>query len=71
MNINGFYECEYFDFERSAGKDVNSISCKLRGRLDPTKRSDPATRPPIVALAQARADLYIDDGTRVVRIIGC
>ena len=47
------------------------ISCKIRGVRDPTKRSDPASKQARMVHTQERTDQYVDDETRVVRIIGC
>ena len=49
------------------GKDVCVMACKIRGIRDPSRRqSTPAeTRP------TALKDPQLDDGTRIVQIIGC
>ena len=49
VDIDELYELEYFDFERSIGQDVNSVSCKIRGVRDLSKRSGPSTGPARVA----------------------
>ena len=38
FDVDELFEWEYFDFERSIGKEVNVISCKIRGLRDPNKR---------------------------------
>ena len=65
-DIDQLYKCEYFEFERSKEQEVSIISCKIRGVRDPTKRTEEASRP-----ARNPQEPYIDDGTRIVRIIGC
>ena len=49
---------------------MSSISCKIRGVRDPRTRKNPVTnnfRKPEPQVANP----YFDDGTRIVRIIGC
>ena len=69
FDVDELFEWEHFDFERSVGKDVNLISCKIRGLRDPNKRKSTHVqeRRPVPAPVQP----YTDDGTRTVRIIGC
>ena len=66
IDIDQLYRKEFFDFQRNKGQEVIKISCKIRGLKDPSRRNDQATRP-----ARQPHDQYADDGTRVVRIIGC
>ena len=65
-DIDQLYRCEYFDLERSKGQEVSIISCKIRGVRDPSKRNEQAIKP-----VRNFQEPYIDDGTRIVRIIGC
>ena len=69
FDIDDLYEWEYFNFERSVGRDVSSISCRIRGVRDPSTRMD--RQPRIARPNQAQAAAQIDDGTRIVKIIGC
>ena len=66
LDIDQLYRKEFFDFQRTKGKEVMKILCKIRGLKDPSRRSDQATRP-----VRQPHDQYADDGTRIVRIIGC
>ena len=65
MQNNG----ENFDFERSVGQEVSSISCRIRRVRDPTKRTDQQDNPQ--RAFQSQTQQYTDDGKRLVKIIGC
>ena len=69
FDIDDLFEWEHFEFERSIGQDVSLISCKIRGVRDPSKRADQPTKHP--RSAQFSNQPHIDDGTRLVRVIGC
>ena len=60
------WRLEYFEFQRSKGEVVNVISCKIRGLRDPATRADHVSRP-----MRKPQEQGIDDGTRIVRIVGC
>ena len=45
VNVDELYEWENFEIERSIGKDVNVLGCKIRGLRNP------ANRPPHVSKA--------------------
>ena len=68
FDVDKLFEWEKFSFERSVGKDVSSISCLIRGLKDPGKRK---TTMSSARAAQSTTSQYFDDGTRLVRIIGC
>ena len=65
-DIDQLYRFEFFEFKRSKGQEVSTISCKIRGLRDPETRTEQALRP----LRQPQ-EQHFDDGTRLVRIIGC
>jgi hypothetical protein len=65
-DIDQLYKCEYFEFERSKGQEISTISCKIRGVRDPSKRTEEAFKP-----TRIPREPYFDDGTRIVKIIGC
>ena len=69
IDIDRLYRVEHFSIERSRGQDVSSISFKIRGVRDPSKRDEQPQLQEIHA-RPAQAQL-IDDGSRQVRIIGC
>ena len=59
---------EYFEFKRSMGQDICIIECKIRGVRNP------ANRPPVIIKSNAPPACGpppVDDGTRLVRVIGC
>ena len=55
---------EFFEFERRPGTDTNVVACKIRGVRNPALRQ---TKSPNILRYRAPP---IDDGTRIVRIIG-
>jgi hypothetical protein len=65
-DIDKLYKIEFFDFKRSRGLEVSTVSCKIRGVRDPTRRNEQATRQ-----VRQPQEQWVDDGTRIVRIIGC
>ena len=65
-DIDQLFRHEYFEFTRSKGQEVSSISCKIRGLRDPETRIDRDPKP-----ARQPQEQNIDDGTRIVKIIGC
>ena len=68
FDVDELFEWERFSFERSVGNDVSSISCLIRGLKDPGKRK---TTLGSARAAQTMTGQYSDDGTRLVKIIGC
>ena len=69
VDIDDIYEWENFTFERSVGKDVSSVRCFINGLRDPNKRRNVIQS---VARTITEQERYIpDDGTRLVKIIGC
>ena len=69
IDIDDLYKQEYFEIERRAGDDVQVIACKIRGVRNPAARLQTQARP-TTSTARARSSVQ-DDGTRIVRIIGC
>ena len=67
MNVDELYEWEYFEIERKVGNDVNMLGCKIRGLRNPANRPTHISK----AARSEPNDQHQDDGTRVVRIIGC
>ena len=67
IDLDDLYGQEHFEIERKAGTEVHVIACKIRGVRNPATRPSALARPTTL---KARAPPQ-DDGTRVVRIIGC
>ena len=70
IDLDDLYPREHFEFESRAGTVMQVIACKIRGVRNPALRS--STR------AGSRMPMYaqnvpppVDDGTRILRIIGC
>ena len=68
VDVDELYEREFFEFERRMGQEVCVVACKIRGVRNP------ANRPAVTVRAAApapRGPPPVDDGTRLVRILGC
>ena len=65
IDLDDLYPREYFEFERKSGTELQIMACKIRGVRDPESR-----RPLMVRPTQPRSPTF-DDGTRIIRIIGC
>ena len=69
VDVDELYEKEFFKFERSMGQKVCIVACKIRGVRNLANR--PATTSRAAAAATPSGPPLIDDGPRLVRIIGC
>ena len=58
---------QFFEIERSIGKDVNILGCKIRGLRNPANQPEHISK----AVRSETRKPHHDDGTRAVRIIGC
>jgi hypothetical protein len=69
FNIDLLYEWREFEIERNngPGKEASVLACTIRGLRNPANRPDYVRN----ATKSNTPAPYLDDGTRMVRIIGC
>ena len=67
IDLDQLYRREFFEVERRAGQEVHLIACKIWGVRNPDNRPTATKRTGTVPSGV----ILEDDGTRLIRIIGC
>ena len=68
IDIDELWAREFFEFERKMGLDVVIMECRVRGVRNPAHRRAATSRAATTSVHHPPAR---DDGTRMVKIIGC
>ena len=66
VDLDQLYEKEYFELEIRVGQDICIVACKIRGGRNPS--NGPAH---VSKATTSQGPPPVDDGTRLVRIVGC